>query len=121
MAYVNHFPEDVQMEVISKLPVKSILKFRSVSRAWMFLLSDKSMEGKRVPSCVERLIFYPDLLIGSYHAHIFDLYVECTPVLGKSLTSGTNCNCATIARTKLMNNILNRALSALTCVMAWFC
>ncbi|XP_004289386.1 PREDICTED: F-box/kelch-repeat protein At3g06240-like [Fragaria vesca subsp. vesca] len=36
----NNIPEDIIVEILSKLPVKSLLRFRCVSKRWCSIVSD---------------------------------------------------------------------------------
>jgi len=76
------FPNDLITEVLSVLPVKSILRFRCVSNSWNILISDSTFVKfhlKRSKSrnplftlITEHITYYPD---GSYVASEYDVAV----------------------------------------------
>ncbi|KAL4333002.1 hypothetical protein GQ457_07G042820 [Hibiscus cannabinus] len=64
----QHVPEDIIVEILSRLPVKSLCRFKCVSKAWRNLISDpqfvklhlnQSIKSKRLTYVIGRLIDFP--------------------------------------------------------------
>lgn len=54
----DYIPNDLLMEIVSRLPVKSIFRLRSVSKSCRSFLSDKSLESYGVlPSCMTHILY----------------------------------------------------------------
>ncbi|XP_020259790.1 putative F-box protein At4g38870 isoform X2 [Asparagus officinalis] len=46
----HHHPDDVLLEILSKLPIRSLLRFQCVSKSWRSLISDPQSHKKLPPA-----------------------------------------------------------------------
>ncbi|KAK8623685.1 hypothetical protein V6N13_065048 [Hibiscus sabdariffa] len=65
---MEHVPEDIKVEILSRLPVKSLCRFKCVSKVWRNLISDsqfvklqlnRSIESKRQTFVMYQLFDFP--------------------------------------------------------------
>nr|CAB3452184.1 unnamed protein product [Digitaria exilis] len=80
---VASLPEDPLVEILSRVPVKSIRRFDCVSKAWRDLIADP-LHRKKLPQTLEGFLFYEDSEDGGSKDRP-RLYVHFVDVLGRSV------------------------------------
>ncbi|KAF7813729.1 F-box/kelch-repeat protein [Senna tora] len=66
---MNHFPEDLLHNILLRLPVKSLMRFKSVSKLWLSLISDPHF----AKSHFQRSPLFPHKLIHIAHSHFVSI------------------------------------------------
>ncbi|PIA28130.1 hypothetical protein AQUCO_07200041v1 [Aquilegia coerulea] len=78
MMMVERFPEDVVMEILSWVPVKSLLRFRSVSKSWFRLLTNDSHFIKlHLNRLIQANSKTSIMFLRKTHFHFAEDYTEC--------------------------------------------
>ncbi|KAG5237605.1 F-box/kelch-repeat protein [Salix suchowensis] len=71
----NRVPEDVMMDILIALPIKSILRFRCLSKSWNSLITDKNFINAYLAQAK------PLLLLRRCEAGCFDIIGSCNGVV----------------------------------------
>lgn len=58
MAAANYIPEDLIINILLRLPVKSLFRFRTVSKSWLSLISDPSLVDLHLGLAPESLLIH---------------------------------------------------------------
>ncbi|CAJ1941136.1 unnamed protein product [Sphenostylis stenocarpa] len=74
-----HVPEDLIIQILLRLPVKSLVRFNCVCKSWLSLISDSHFSlshFERAATCTERLVFFepsaPEVRSIDFNAPLYD-------------------------------------------------
>ncbi|KAK9268925.1 hypothetical protein L1049_000690 [Liquidambar formosana] len=72
----KNFPGDVVTDILARLPIKSLLRFRCVCKPWCSTINDTKfihmhLNIRRTAASIEGYVIYKPLDTGSYCKHIF--------------------------------------------------
>ncbi|KAL7081648.1 hypothetical protein ACP275_14G051800 [Erythranthe tilingii] len=105
---LDHLPEEIIEEILSNLPVKSLLRFKCVSKRWRFLISSKQftehhLKKSRTNLSHQKLIILNTDVIDRSFAYLIDRGLKSCSLL----SSLDNSTIASFDRPPLMNHIRN--------------
>ncbi|XP_076899446.1 putative F-box protein At5g62060 [Bidens hawaiensis] len=66
----DQFPSDITVEILSRLPVKSILRFRSVSKPWLSYISDPSFTKLHLTRSTRTALFISAYDASTHKTHL---------------------------------------------------